>query len=168
MASEWYFQLDGQIGGPVSDRGLRTMALTGEIRPSDLVRCGLDGKWNPASTVKGLEFNQPSMTFPTEADFQEPRKEVPKVQTYKYKMVQIPQIIQTPSKEAHKAASDYLESAVNREAANGWEFFRIDEIGVREIVGCVAALLMAIGGWPPPIRRYYVITFRKSSLANMV
>jgi hypothetical protein len=56
---EWYCNLDGEITGPVSVRGLRTMAAVGELLPTDEVRCGLEATWRAASSVQGLEFGSP-------------------------------------------------------------------------------------------------------------
>jgi hypothetical protein len=79
-------------------------------------------------------------------------------QVYRYKMVQIPPHIEveegTPT--SGRAAA-YLEEVVNDEAMDGWEFYRVDEIGVRINPGCLSALF----GVPTQTRVYYVITFRQ-------
>jgi hypothetical protein len=78
---------------------------------------------------------------------------------YVYKMVQIPQNIQVDARNAKDAAANYVEGEVNRMAASGWEFHRIDQIGVLESPGCLAALL---GGKANYIS-YSVISFRKET-----
>lgn len=53
---------------------------------------------------------------------------------YKYKMVQIPPNVIVNAKKVSKdrAAAVYLENVVNEMAQDGWEFQRIDSIGVQE------------------------------------
>ena len=57
---------------------------------------------------------------------------------YKYKMVQIPPNVIVNAKKVSKdrAAAVYLENVVNEMAQDGWEFQRIDSIGVQEQPGC--------------------------------
>lgn len=76
---------------------------------------------------------------------------------YKYKMVQVPPNISVEMKN-HKGneAAAYLENVVNKYASQGWEFYRIDSIGVDLKPGCFAAL----GGQKAESNLYYVITFR--------
>ncbi|MDN3518064.1 DUF4177 domain-containing protein [Aquisalimonas lutea] len=77
---------------------------------------------------------------------------------YQYKMVQIPPNIAVKMK-AHKGneAAAYLEQVVNEYAAQGWEFFRVDSIGVSLQPGCFDAL----SGKKEENSQYHVITFRK-------
>ncbi len=76
---------------------------------------------------------------------------------YEYKMVQIPPNIAVQMK-AHKGneAAAYLESVVNEYASKGWEFHRIDSIGVELQPGCFDALF----GKKTENSTYYVISFR--------
>lgn len=77
---------------------------------------------------------------------------------FEYKMVQIPPNIAVQMK-AHKGneAAAYLEGVVNEFASDGWEFQRIDSIGVEVQPGCFEALI----GKKSEANSYYVITFRK-------
>lgn len=77
---------------------------------------------------------------------------------YEYKMVQIPPNIAVEMKK-HKGneAAAYLESVVNKYAADGWEFYHVDSIGVALQPGCLSALF----GKKEEHNLYYVITFRK-------
>ncbi len=77
---------------------------------------------------------------------------------FEYKMVQIPPNIAVEMK-SHKGneAAAYLETVVNQYAADGWEFQRIDSIGVDLQPGCFDALK----GKQAEKSIYYVITFRK-------
>jgi len=77
---------------------------------------------------------------------------------FEYKMVQIPPNIAVNMK-AHKGneAAAYLEGVVNEHAADGWEFYRIDSIGVQLQPGCFDAL----GGKKAENSQYYVVSFRK-------
>jgi hypothetical protein len=46
-----------------------------------------------------------------------------------YHMVQIPEAIEIKQKEhVGNEAAAYLESLCNQQAAEGWEFYRIDEV----------------------------------------
>lgn len=75
-----------------------------------------------------------------------------------YKMVQIPPTIEIGEKEEkRRVAAGYLESVVNKYAEKGWEFYRVDQIGVRVNPGCLAGLL----GVPAQHTVYYVVTFRQ-------
>ncbi|HIC8942091.1 TPA: DUF4177 domain-containing protein [Klebsiella aerogenes] len=55
------------------------------------------------------------------------------------------------------AAAVYLENVVNEMAEDGWEFQRIDSIGVQEQPGCGSLF----GGKQVGPVSYYVITFRQ-------
>ncbi len=79
---------------------------------------------------------------------------------FTYKMVQIPPNVLVKGTTAQGTeAAYYLESVVNEHADEGWEFFRVDPIGVQTQPGCLASLL----GQHATEVTYYVITFRKPS-----
>ncbi len=80
---------------------------------------------------------------------------------YQYKMIQIPPTITVSTKEGREqgVAANYLESVVSKYAVQGWEFYRVDAIGVIEQPGCLAGLL----GSKATNLNYYVVTFRKSA-----
>ncbi|EHT8771985.1 DUF4177 domain-containing protein [Salmonella enterica] len=74
---------------------------------------------------------------------------------YTYKMVQIPPNISVKAKDNKNGiAAAYLQQEVNSWAAEGWEFQRVDTIGIEEQPGC-------FGGNKSTLTHYYVITFRK-------
>lgn len=77
---------------------------------------------------------------------------------YVYSMVQVPPNISIAAKgrKGNEAAA-YLESVVNEKASEGWEFQRVDAIGVHVQPGCFGALT----GQKGEQASYYVITFRK-------
>lgn len=77
---------------------------------------------------------------------------------YEYKMVQIPPNISVQMKK-HRGneAAAYLETIVNEYAAEGWEFHRVDSIGVEVQPGCFGGL----GGAKAGMTSYYVISFRR-------
>ena len=75
---------------------------------------------------------------------------------YEYFMVQIPPNIQVKQSSGQDAAA-YLQGAVNNYASQGWEFYRVDTIGVVVSPGCLGALL---GGQQSSVQ-YYVMTFRR-------
>lgn len=77
---------------------------------------------------------------------------------YEYKMVQVPPNIEVKaSKHKGNEAAVYLESIANQYAEQGWEFYRVDTVGVAVQVGCFDAL----AGKKATNSAYYVITFRK-------
>lgn len=61
--SEWYYAIDGEQSGPVSDRELHDLAGNGSVQPTDLVWQEGFVDWMPASTVSGL-FPQGAATPP--------------------------------------------------------------------------------------------------------
>ena len=72
-------------------------------------------------------------------------------------MVQVPPTIAIKSKHNKGGeAAAYLEEIVSQWTQTGWEFYRVDSIGVQIQAGCLAALF----GQGPQQRTYYVITFR--------
>lgn len=76
---------------------------------------------------------------------------------YQYKMVQVPPSISVRSKDYKGGeAAGYLEEIVGQLSPLGWEFYRVDAIGVQIQAGCLASLF----GQTPQERTYYVITFR--------
>jgi hypothetical protein len=79
---------------------------------------------------------------------------------FQYQMVQVPPNIQVQAKtQKGNEAANYLQNVVNQYTADGWEFYRVDPIGVSVQPGCLASLL----GQKEQINTYYVITFRKPS-----
>lgn len=79
---------------------------------------------------------------------------------YQYKMVQVPPNIEVQAKK-HKGneAAVYLEDIVNTHAKDGWEFYRVDAIGVNVKPGCMAGLF----GQKDMLNTYYVVSFRKQA-----
>ncbi len=51
----------------------------------------------------------------------------------------------------------YLNQIVNQEAQQGWEFHRVDTIGVEVAPGCLQGLL----GQRNQTHHYYVVSFRR-------
>ncbi len=79
-------------------------------------------------------------------------------ENYVYRMVQVPPAIAVRAKdERGKEAAGYLESEVNKQATQGWEFYRVDTIGVVTKPGCLSSLF----GAKEQYLQYYVITFRQ-------
>ncbi len=79
---------------------------------------------------------------------------------HQYKMIQVPPAIRIKAKDYQGGeAAAYLEEIVNEQARNGWEFFRVDTIGVRSDPGCLGAIF----GQKSVMLDYYVITFRKEN-----
>ena len=77
---------------------------------------------------------------------------------YEYKMIQMPPTISVQAKEARgNEAAFYLEHVVNDWASHGWEFFRVDTIGVLTAPGCLAGLL----GAKAHHIEYFVVTMRR-------
>ena len=76
--------------------------------------------------------------------------------TYQYKMVQVPPNVIATQKRTGNEAADYLQAIVNQEASEGWEFQRIDTLGVAVPQGCLGT-----GGHQ--VTQYCVITFRRAA-----
>ena len=75
-----------------------------------------------------------------------------------YKMIQMPpNIIVESGTRLRGQAAAYLERIVNEQARMGWEFFRIDQVGIQVNPGCLAGLFGATSN----TLIYYVVTFRK-------
>lgn len=75
-----------------------------------------------------------------------------------YKMVQIPPAIVVKEKDARgNEAAYYLEQLANQYAAQGWEFYRVDTVGVVTQPGCLASLL----GSKQTVIDYFVVTFKR-------
>jgi len=78
---------------------------------------------------------------------------------YEYKMIQVPPNIAVKAKEVKgNEAAYYLQSLANGQAADGWEFYRVDTVGVVAQPGCLASLF----GAKQVLTEYYVVTFRRS------
>jgi hypothetical protein len=78
---------------------------------------------------------------------------------YRYRMFQPPPTISVKEGvRTSQLAAHYLEDVVSRFAKEGWEFFRVDEIGIHVQPGCLAVL----SGAGPARQSYYVITFFES------
>lgn len=71
-------------------------------------------------------------------------------------MVQVAPDVRVWSEKGNEAA-DYLEAVVNQHAAAGWEFYRVDTIGVVIPSGCFGLFA------PPTTKNYYVVTFRREA-----
>jgi hypothetical protein len=77
---------------------------------------------------------------------------------YEYRMLQVPPTIVVKQKElAGNEAAYYLQTLANEQAAQGWEFFRVDTVGVVVQPGCLASLF----GAQRTVTEYYVVTFRR-------
>lgn len=77
---------------------------------------------------------------------------------YEYKMVQVPPNVSV-EKKSHKGneAAAYLQNIANNMADDGWEFYRIDSVGVSVQPGCFSAMF----GGKAEQSLYYVISFRR-------
>jgi hypothetical protein len=75
-----------------------------------------------------------------------------------YKMVQVPPNIEiAESDRIGQKAAVYLENSVNKQASDGWEFYRVDTIGVQITPGCLSALF----GATAQTIQFNVVTFRR-------
>jgi hypothetical protein len=59
MMDEWYCEIDGRRIGPLSPKQLKAMAATGQLLPTDPVRCRESIDWVEAEQVMGL-FESPA------------------------------------------------------------------------------------------------------------
>jgi hypothetical protein len=82
---------------------------------------------------------------------------------YVYKMLQIPpSIVVDAGVPIGRQAASYLEGVVSEQAKLGWDFYRVDTIGVRVPPGCLGAFL----GEQTSSFQYYVVTFRRRRDSN--
>ena len=77
--------------------------------------------------------------------------------SFEYKMVQIPPNVSVQAQAQGNEAAGYMQSVVNSEATEGWEFYRVDSIGVEVRPGCLGGLF----GRKAEGSVYHVITFRR-------
>jgi hypothetical protein len=78
--------------------------------------------------------------------------------SYEYKMIQVPPNITVKAKEEKgNEAAVYLQDLANAQATDGWEFYRVDSIGVLTQPGCLAAMM----GAKQTLIHYFVVTFRR-------
>jgi len=78
--------------------------------------------------------------------------------SYHYKMIQLPPAISVKAKvEKGQEAAIYLQTIANEQAEQGWEFYRVDTVGVVTTPGCLATLF----GSKATYINYFVVTFRK-------
>src|SRR5262245_7454307 len=54
MSNRWYYEIDGQILGPVEQTRLRLLADSGMLQPHHQVRREDQTSWSPAATIRGL------------------------------------------------------------------------------------------------------------------
>jgi hypothetical protein len=186
MPADWYYRTMGETHGPFTSIQFRQLAQERAISPLTDVRRGVDGDWVSAQRVQGLfdnvastetsrdsqwvdafddvssdeEYVQPEV-LPVYATPAAPPKQNPNWHgKYEYMMEQIPQVIEISSGSSHAGrAAAYLQSVVDSYAKRGWEFYRVDEIGVRRNAGCLGALF----GMSGETVLYYVVTFRRLS-----
>jgi hypothetical protein len=78
---------------------------------------------------------------------------------YDYHMVQVPPNVSVKAGQSGGAAAGYLEGIVDEFAAQGWEFYSIETIGILEQPGC--GCLAAIFGVRAQMRETYVVVFRR-------
>ena len=73
-----------------------------------------------------------------------------------YRMVQIPRTFRVQGQD--NEAAMFLQNLVNEHSKAGWDFYRIDEVGVVSSPGCIAALL----GVRESVIPYYIVTFKRN------
>jgi hypothetical protein len=77
---------------------------------------------------------------------------------YEYRMVQVPPTINVKARDqSGKEAAIYLEGIANQGAKDGFEFYRVDTVGVVVEPGCLAGLF----GAKRTLTEYYVVTLRR-------
>jgi GYF domain 2 len=60
MPKQWFFEVMGELVGPLTSAELIQRAQKGEVLPDTRVRIGTDGKWQLAARVKGLFPRKPA------------------------------------------------------------------------------------------------------------
>lgn len=80
--------------------------------------------------------------------------------SYEFKMIQLPQTF-VLKQDTGKEIAVYLEKLTQEQGAQGWEFYRIDQVGVAVAPGCMGALT----GVKQTMTYYNVVSFRKEKTA---
>ena len=75
---------------------------------------------------------------------------------FEYKMVQLPQTF-ILKKDTGSEIAVHLEKLAQEWASKGWEFYRIDSVGVLVQPGCLGPLL----GVKQSMTYYNIVTFRR-------
>ena len=76
---------------------------------------------------------------------------------YAYRMVQVPPKIVVRRDTGQGEAATYMQTVVDQNATQGWEFYRVDQIGVQQSPGCLGLLL----GQRQVTTVYYIVSFRR-------
>jgi hypothetical protein len=80
---------------------------------------------------------------------------------YEFKMVQLPQTF-VLKQDTGKEIAAHLEKLAKDMGVDGWEFFRVDSVGVQVQPGCMGAL----SGIRQSQAHYNVVTFRRAKQAG--
>lgn len=143
--------------GNLSSEGY--VALTGDPQPYECGACGADVSFDDnvcpecGADISEVDYGLANDNVSTGNAIQTNLQ-----QRYEYRMVQIPPSITVRQAVGNEAAF-YLQRIVNEEASRGWEFMRVDTIGVNTPPGCLAGLF---GGQVTTLN-YYVVTFRRET-----
>lgn len=82
-------------------------------------------------------------------------------ENYDFKMIQLPQTF-VLQKDTGKEIAVYLEKLSQDMSAQGWQFYRIDQVGVAVAPGCLGAM----SGVKQTMTYYNVVTFRRDKPQN--
>lgn len=58
MATEWFFQIEGKVHGPLTASQAETLIDVGKIHPETLAREGKNGQWTRAANFSGLSVSR--------------------------------------------------------------------------------------------------------------
>lgn len=127
--------------------------------------CGtqLDDTKQPVFSTKAFApaaENSQSYPFPSTQSSGLAAATLPRAQrpaSEEYMMVQMPRTFKFQSHQGNEAAI-FLQDLVNQYADQGWQFYRVDELGVVSSPGCLASLL----GAKEVVIPYYIVTFKRS------
>jgi hypothetical protein len=78
-----------------------------------------------------------------------------------YKMIQLPQTF-VLKQDTGKEIATYLETMAHKLGEQGWEFYRIDQVGVAVAPGCLGLLT----GAKTSMTYYNVVTFKRQKTAT--
>src|SRR5713226_4245758 len=54
MSNRWFYEINGQVHGPIEQTRLRLLADSGMLQPHHQVRREDQSNWSPAASVRGL------------------------------------------------------------------------------------------------------------------
>ena len=68
MALKFYIQVKGKVSSPLSGSDLMSLAQSGKLLPTDMVRQDGSDKWVQANRIRNLAFGSPQLKVEEEIE----------------------------------------------------------------------------------------------------